>query len=288
MLLGAWAQIAIGLRPLRHLTARVAAIKAGRESRLEAPLPLEVEPLAREFNSLLDRQAESVRRSRERVGALAHGLKTPITILYGKADALDEEGLSDYAAGLRAQLGVMNKHVTRELTRARSHGAATGGELHTNARLSVGRLFGLLLRMPRGRDLSFVNAIPDGLILAIDADDFGEIMGNLLDNARKFAKDRIVVSAVVEADRATIFVADDGPGVPAEIRERLMQRGERASEQVEGSGLGLSIVQDLLADYRTTVVFENCPEFGCKVGFALTGRLDAPAAAKRFGLPTQA
>lgn len=288
LLLGAWVQIAIGLRPLLQLTVRVAAIKAGRESRLQGPHPLEVAPLASEFNSLLDRQTESVRRSRERVGALAHGLKTPITILYGKAEKLDEEGLTHYAAGLRAQLGAMNKHVTRELARARSHGASIGGELHTDVRRSVERLFGLILRMPRGRDLTFVNAIPEGLILAMDADDFGEIMGNLLDNARKFAKRRVVVSAAIEADRAAVFVADDGPGISAEMRERLMQRGERAADNVEGSGLGFSIVQDLLADYQTSIIFEDRSEFGCMLGFAVAGRLVAPSAAKRASLPAEA
>lgn len=288
LLLGAWVQIVIGLRPLGQLTAGVAAIKAGRESRLRGPLPLEVAPLAREFNSLLDRQTEAVRRSRERVGALAHGLKTPITILYGKAENLDAEGLTHYAAGLRAQLGAMNKHVTRELARARSHGASTGGELHTDARRSVERLLGLILRMPRGPDLTFVNAIPEELILAMDADDFGEIMGNLLDNARKFAKRKVVASATIEADRSIIYVCDDGPGIPAEIREHLMRRGERAAHDVEGSGLGLAIVQDLLADYQTSIIFEDSSDFGCVLGFAIAGKLTAPPPGKRVGLPVEA
>ena len=274
LLLGAWVQIAIGLRPLKQVADHVAAIRAGREKRLEGPFPLEVEPLAREFNSLLDRQMDSVRRSRERVGALAHGLKTPITILYGKAENLEGEGLIHYAAGLRAQLGTMNKHVTRELARARSHGAATGGEILTDARRSIDRLIALMVRMPRGRELDFINDAPEGLNLAMDSDDFGEIMGNLLDNARKFAARRVSISAVFKTDCTTIFVADDGPGITEEMRDCLMQRGERATDNVEGSGLGLSIVQDLLADYQTSLVFGSDCKFGLKLGFAIPARLN--------------
>ena len=192
---GSWLQIMLGLRPLAQLQRSLAAIRKGRSARLQGDFPSEVAPLAQEFNTLLFRHADSLRKARERAGSLAHGLKTPLTILSAEASALDDRGIHDASEVLREQLAHMRRHVERELARARSHGSAAPGELHTDAKLSVARLMDLMRRMPRGGDLEFVNALPEGLSLPIDPDDFGEIVGNLLDNARKYARSEVAVVA---------------------------------------------------------------------------------------------
>ncbi len=269
LLLGSLAQIAIVLRPFRKLSENIRDIKSGKATKLKANVPKELAPFVCEFNTLLVHQTDMIRRSRERAGALAHGLKTPITILYGEAEKLDEQGLGDVAARLREHLGVINKHVGRELARARAHGISNASELATDAHGSVDRLIKLISRMPRGSALSIVNAIPQGLHLAIDSDDFGEIMGNLLDNARKFAVSQIIVSSEAHNDQSIIYVEDDGSGMAASLRETLLQRGERADESVEGHGLGYSIVLDLLSEYGSRLVFDDVKGSGCKVGFSL-------------------
>ena len=218
---GSWLQIMLGLRPLAQLQRSLAAIRKGRSARLQGDFPSEVAPLAQEFNTLLFRHADSLRKARERAGSLAHGLKTPLTILSAEASALDDRGIHDASEVLREQLAHMRRHVERELARARSHGSAAPGELHTDAKLSVARLMDLMRRMPRGGDLEFVNALPEGLSLPIDPDDFGEIVGNLLDNARKYARSEVAVVAANVQGRPAIVIDDDGPGVPPHSRERI-------------------------------------------------------------------
>ena len=269
LLAGAWLQINLGLRPLRQVRKRVAAIQRGQATRLEGEFPAELAPLAEDFNALLARQEERLRKGRERAGALAHGLKTPLTILTGEAARLDDVGLTEPATALREQVGAMRNHVERELARARSHGSAAPGGLFADARASVDRLVDLVRRMPRGEAIAFANQIPPGLRVQVDPDDFGEIAGNLLDNARKHARAAVRIFASVAHERALISVEDDGPGIPAQWRERLTQRGESATPGGDSSGLGLAIVCDLLADYGSELVIADRVGGGCKLSFAV-------------------
>lgn len=284
LLLGSFLQIQLGLRPLAHLRSRLAAMHAGRTTRLEGAFPAEVAPLAEDFNALLARQQEMLRKARERAGALAHGLKTPLTILAGEARRLDERGIACSAEALREQLGIMRTHVERELARARSHGSLTPSGLHTDAHHSASRLIDLVRRMPRGRDMQFENALPVRSSVPVDPDDFGEILGNLIDNGRKYARARVRISAGHIGGRAHIFVDDDGPGIAAQLREKMTLRGERAHGGTDGSGLGLAIVSDLLADYGLTLILSESPLGGCRAGFAVPG---TPATAHAQPAPMQ-
>lgn len=275
LLIGAWLQIHLGLRPLAQLRQRLAVMHAGRSDRLDGVFPSEVAPLAEDLNALLDRQRDMLRKARERAGSLAHGLKTPLTILQGEARRLDERGIGDAANTLRDQVRRMRAHVERELARARSHGSAAPGGLHTKAHKSVGKLMDLVRRMPRSDELVFINNLPIGLLMQIDPDDFGEVIGNLLDNARKYARGNVVVSAQLRDGFATLGVDDDGPGIPAHLRQRLVQRGEQANEDAEGSGLGLAIARDLLGDYGVDLTIADSPSGGCRIQFSLPGGIEA-------------
>lgn len=277
LLAGAWLQINLGLRPLRQVRQRVAAIQQGRAARLEGDFPTELAPLAEDFNALLARQEERLRKGRERAGALAHGLKTPLTILTYEAARLAELGLSEPATALREQVGAMRNHVERELARARSHGSAAPGGLFADARASVDRLINLVRRMPRGDAIAFSNQLPPGLRVHVDPDDFGEIAGNLIDNARKHARAAVKISASVADGRALISVEDDGPGIPAQSRERLTQRGETAKPGDDSSGLGLAIVCDLLADYGSQLAIADRAGGGCTLSFSVPCLYAAPA-----------
>ena len=279
LLAGAWLQINLGLRPLRQVRQRVAAIQRGQAARLEGNFPTELAPLADDFNALLARQEERLRKGRERAGALAHGLKTPLTILTLESARLAELGQSELAAALREQVGAMRNHVERELARAHSHGSAAPGGLYADARASVDRLINLVRRMPRGDVIAFSNQIPPGLRVHVDPDDFGEIAGNLIDNARKHARAAVEVRASVANGRALLCVEDDGPGIPAQWRDRLTQRGETAKPGDDSSGLGLAIVCDLLADYGSQLVIADRVGGGCKLSFSVPC-LASPAATR--------
>jgi signal transduction histidine kinase len=275
LLVGAWMQAGIGLRPLRALRERLNAVHGGSAPRLVGEFPDEVAPLVSDLNRLLDRQQDLVSKARKRAGDLAHGLKTPLTIMSAEARRLDETGMHAAAETLREQVALMRAHIERELARARTHGTPTAAGLHTDVAGTIERLLRLMQRMPRGEDLTWHNAVPPGARCAMDADDFGEVLGNLLDNARKWAISRIEIRAESAAEGLAIVVADDGPGLADGASELLLKRGERAREDREGSGLGLSIVSDILTAYGSVLTLDRGATGGCEARFVVPGSITA-------------
>lgn len=269
LLVGAWAQLVLGLAPLRRLQAQIGRIRQGRAERLAGVFPAEVAPLAASLNALIDRQEAGVRRARERAGDLAHGLKTPLAVVAAEARRLAAAGEAEAAARLQEQVGQMRAHVQRQLARARSHGASAAGGTATELRPAVDRLLGLMRRLPRGEDLAWRNAVPAGARLRMDAEDFSEVMGNLLDNARLWARAGVVVSAMREGDGALrIVVEDDGPGMAPGLGQ---VRGESGAPPGEGSGLGLAIVGDVLALYGAALEIGAAAAGGCRATFVVAG-----------------
>ena len=145
------------------------------------------------INKLLDRQDDLVRKARDRAGVLAHGLKTPLTILGGDVRRIEQAGLHDVAAGMQEQLGLIRTLVEREVARARTSGASVGCGAYTQVDETVARLLRLMRHMPRGERLLWTTSIPAGLALDMDPHDFGEVMGNLIDNARKWATAKVAI-----------------------------------------------------------------------------------------------
>ncbi len=273
---GAAVQVFYGLAPLAALRARLAEVHAGRTRRLEGRFPEELTPLVDDLNALLARQDDLVRRARERAGDLAHGLKTPLTILGRLERRCVEAGDREAAAILREQIAAMRDIVERQLSRARTHGQAAAGGTLTDAAATAGRLIALFRRMPRGEDLVWENGLPPDLRLRIDADDFGEVLGNLLDNARKAAASHVRLSAEPGEGTVTIRVDDDGPGIPPDQRDRLVERGVSDDATREGTGLGLAIVREVLAEYGAAPRFSVAPSGGCRISFRLPGGSVAP------------
>ncbi len=265
---GAWLQASVGLRPLKRLRDELAKVHRGVEPRLAGRFPLEVEPLIKDLNLLIERQEGLVRKARERAGDLAHGLKTPLTILQGEARRLESGGNADSAALLKQQIDLMRRHVDRELARARTIGATAAAGTLTDAHKTIARLIDLVGRMPRADAIAWDNQVDERFRVRMDPDDFGEVMGNLLDNARKWATSRVRVGAEVHGDVASIVVDDDGPGVADAVLVRVRQRGERANAEGEGAGLGLAIVTDVLTQYDSALTIEASPLGGCRVKFS--------------------
>jgi signal transduction histidine kinase len=278
LLIGAWAQMKYGLRPLHKLRRKLEAVRVGASSKLMGSFPQEVAPLAEDLNLLISRQEETLTRARKHAGDLAHGLKTPLTILSAEARKLESAGQYDQATVIREQIAAMHAHVDRELARARVHGISRAAGTLCDASQSIDKIFRLMARMPGGSDLVFDNQLPDHLRLRMDPDDFGELAGNLIDNARKHAAKRVEVSAVNEGSKYTVCFDDDGPGLSAETSQRLMQRGERGDERKEGSGLGLSIATDILETYGTSLAYGTSPIGGCRASFVIDGTTSPPPA----------
>jgi signal transduction histidine kinase len=276
--LGTWIQSSFGLRPLKDVRAQLARVRAGEAQRMKGAFPAEIAPLVEDLNNLLKRQDDLVRRARERAGDLAHGLKTPLTILQLEARKVESHGDGETAAAMREQIAAMRRHIERELSRARTAGASAGGGLQVDAHRSVGRLIDIMQRMPGGEAIAWRNELPSDARLLMDPDDFGEIVGNLLDNARKHAKSAVRISAADEAGGRRIDFDDDGPGLSARDREAMLQRGSRASPATEGSGLGLSIVIEALQRYGLTLKLAESPLGGLRVSFHAPGAVPPSSA----------
>jgi len=265
----AWLQTRFGLSPLRELGRRLAAIRDGRDRRLPTDLAQEVAPVAAELNSLLDHQDAMLKTARQRAADLAHGLKTPLALLAAEGRRLQRAGAHESARLLREQADAMGRHVERHLARARAQGSQAATRLTPAAALTQ-RLFGTLRKMPRGEALDWRIEGSPSTLLRVEPDDFGEAMGNLLDNARRFARERVTVRILPEpGDLALVEIVDDGPGVPAALRARIVERGERGEATDAGDGLGLAIAADLLADYGARLEFRDAPGGGCAISFRL-------------------
>ncbi len=235
-------QVGYGLLPLRRVSRALADIRGGRRDRLPGDFPAEVQPLARELNALLDYNSALLERARTQVGNLAHALKNPLAVLANEAKGVKGE------AGriMSKQLNAATESVERYLQRARI--AGSGNVLSARAGLeSTVRDIGFSLEiLYRERGLRMIFEDLEGVTLRLDAEDLEEVLGNLMDNACKWAAGIVRVTARLEEGRAVILVEDDGPGIPDEHLEKIKKRGFRLDERESGAGLGLSIVREVL------------------------------------------
>jgi signal transduction histidine kinase len=241
--LAAWAQVAIGLRPLARLRDALAAIRSGERSRLGGGFPEEVQPLAREIDSLLDARAAQIEKARARATDLAHGLKTPLQVLAGEAERLKARGAGESAEAIESLASGMQRHIDRHLTRARI--APPGEQVSTNVRDVVERVTNVLRRTPSGARLDWSIAMPADLRARIDADDLAEALGNLIENATEHASSKLSIAGDQTSETIYLTVSDDGPGIPAALRGEALKRGERLDASGAGYGLGLAIVADI-------------------------------------------
>ncbi len=249
-------QLVIAMRPLRAIRRGLSAIRSGRAQRLEGSFPTEVEGLIDEVNALITHNEELVERARRHAGNLAHALKTPLTVLANEASGTKADGAGEahLARVVSEQVEVMRRHMDHHLKRARIAGSRGIAARRTPVRPAVERLVRAMRKIHGHRRLVITCEVPEDLAFRGQRQDLEEMVGNLLDNACKWAHGRVRVSArpltaAFDGEdapaRLEIRVEDDGPGVPEEKRAALFERGRRLDESLPGSGLGLSIVMDI-------------------------------------------
>ena len=277
LLLTTMFQVRFGLAPLKRISEGLAAIRAGIAERLAGHFPVEIEPLAREINALIEANREIVERARTHVGNLAHALKTPLSVMVNEAAARGDDTL---AVKVREQTGIMRDQVARHLDRARIAARATvvgtvtdGGPVVTGLTRTMEKIY-----HPRGIAIDL--SAPEGVRFRGERQDLEEMLGNLVDNACKWAQARVsieVTSGQAEAaagpDAAQsvvrIAVDDDGPGLSPAEREKVARRGQRLDETKPGSGLGLSIVLELAALYGGGLALSTAPIGGLRAELVL-------------------
>jgi len=271
LLVAAWIQVRIGLAPLDSVRRGVTDIRSGATRRLERVYPDEVMPLVDEMNGLLEAQEQAIERARAWTADLAHGLKTPLMVLTADAQRLREAGNTSIADDLDQLAETMRRRVDRELIRARVRSGIETRRMRADAGDAVSRIVRTLKRTPRGAVLEWSVEAPNEADAAILSEDLTELLGNILENANKWANAAVSVS-VSKGNAILIKVEDDGPGVAEDQLITLGQRGVRLDEQKQGSGLGLAIARDVTEAYHGTLSFDLSP-LG---GLAVTVRIPRP------------
>jgi signal transduction histidine kinase len=256
------------LSPFALLRDRLQDVRSGRTSRLDGEYPAEVEALVHDLNTLLEERERRVARAVAKAGDLAHGLKTPLAILMQEIDRATSTGQTDFAATLREQVDRMRRHIDSHLAQAR---ATAGGTLGArgDVRAATEALMRAMARLYVDRALTFRTQGVTDVAVRVPQEDLEEMLGNLLDNACKWARSVVTVTAIAEDARVTIAVDDDGAGLDGEMRERVLQRGVRADETAPGSGLGLAIVRDLVEVYGGRITLESSPLGGLRATLVL-------------------
>lgn len=266
LILATVVQVRFGLQPLFRLRREVASVRRGKAERLADDYPEELEPLSRELNALLAHNQEVVERQRTHVGNLAHALKTPLSVML--TEASQQPG--QLAEVVERQAQTMREQVDHHLRRARAAARAqTSGE-RTPVEPILDELAVTLERIfqdkSEGKGVEIDWRCPDDLCFLGEKQDFMELAGNVMENAGKWCKGRIRAEAApVGEARMTLTVDDDGPGLPEETRAQALKRGQRLDETAPGSGLGLSIVDELTRAYGGSVRLGESPMGGLRV-----------------------
>lgn len=257
-----------GLSPVAMLRERLSDVRAGRSSRLEGEYPDEVAPLVDDLNGLLDDRERRVARAASRAGDLAHGLKTPLAILAQEIARAEAAGQHDLAGSIRQQVARMQRQIDSHLAQARAT-AGVSATARTNVADAVAGLVRTMERLHADRALSMQASVPPDCVVRVPLEDLEEMIGNLLDNACKWTRSRVAVSAVTDSGRVVIDVDDDGAGLNAAMRGQMLQRGVRADEASPGSGLGLAIVRDLAEAYGGAIALEQSSLGGVRARLTL-------------------
>ena len=268
-------QVRFGLAPLKRISDSIADIRSGRAERLEGEFPVEIAPLARETNALIDANREIVERARTHVGNLAHAIKTPLSVIVNEAST---HAADPFAAKVLEQADVMRDQVARHLERARIAARLTVIGTVTEVAPTIEALRRTMEKIHRDRGVGIEAEADAQAKFRGERQDLEEMVGNLVDNACKWAATRVFIEARVELPAQPgagpvlrVVVDDDGRGLSAPERTQASRRGQRLDESKPGSGLGLSIVVDLAALYGGSLSLGNAPIGGLRAELVLPG-----------------
>ena len=244
--------------PLRQLGREIEQLERGNIDQLTETVPLEVQPLVVEVNRLLMVMGHRLDRSRNALGNLAHALKGPLNLLIQLAD--HSETPETLKQELHQHTAALQQQIEHELIRARLAGSGSAGQRFNTAE-ELPAMITILERIYRDKHIEFDCHVSQQNLNNVDRHDLLELLGNLLDNAAKWAKGRVRCS-IEQSDMIHIIVEDDGDGVSEEALTALTQRGHRIDESLPGHGLGLAIVKEIIELYDGTLKLDSSPELG--------------------------
>ena len=261
LLLVQWLLLFWGLSPLREVAEKLSAIKQGKEKQLTGFYPKELQDLTHNINALIEHNHSLQTRYKESLANLAHSLKTPLAVLQSLAEGDDAEVLHKE---LKIQLPAMNQLITYQLKKARSQ-AVSNPITRVDTKQVIERIVNSLQKVYRNKHMTCHLALSNTVYFQGDESDWMEIAGNVLDNAFKYGKSQISVSLSAQDSGFTLVVEDDGNGIDAADYDNILHRGVRLDEQVQGQGIGLSVVNQLLESYRGKLSLSTSDLGGLKV-----------------------
>ena len=272
-------QVRGGLAGLDRVGRSLSALHRGDARRLEGAFPSEVQPLVEDLNALLDQRDRAVERALARAGDLAHGIKTPLAVLAHEADRLASPDAAGAMASIRQQIDAMRRQLDYHLAQSRAAVGRTSSE-RCRVRDSVEGLVRALTRLHAERALA-IDVTGADVWIGGRHEDLDEMLGNVLDNACRFARARVALHVTAAGNIVTVSIDDDGPGIPAALRAAALQRGTRADQSGTGWGLGLAIARDVAELYGGSIALGDSPLGGLRV----TVRLPSvpPEVAPRIG-----
>lgn len=272
LMLTTFFQVRYGLQPLRNLVGQIASIRAGRASRLDGDFPAEVEPLAAELNELISSNTSIIERARTHVGNLAHALKTPLSIISNEGRRLNNKA----GGKIVEQADLMLIQITHHLDRARVAGQANVIGAITDVLPVAEAITRTMDRLHADKNIAITLSCPKNARFAGEKQDLEEILGNLVENACKWASSRVEIAientpapGSSKIEYLHVIVDDDGSGLSAVERNEMLRRGTRFDETKPGSGLGLSIVAELIDLYKGNLVLASAPMGGLRVELKL-------------------
>jgi signal transduction histidine kinase len=263
-----------GLAAVDNLRARLNRLRGGRERRMDGSYPAEVQPLVDDLNALLDHREQAIQRAIAKAGDLAHGLKTPLAILAQEAERARKAGQHEISAAIAQQVERMGRQLDYHLAQARAVASGATGGAQSSVKDSADGLARALLRLYAEQRITIKVQVGDDVTVRAQREDLDEMLGNLLDNACKWARASVLVSVAAAnpdgsdvaepPDRVTITVDDDGDGLVPDLRAAVIQRGVRVDEAAPGTGLGLAIVRDLVELYGGSISLDASPQGGLR------------------------
>ena len=260
------------LAPLERMRRRLSDVQSGAARQLDGAYPAEVQPLVDDLNALLTHREQAVQRALAKAGDLAHGLKTPLAILSQEAQRAEAAGRTDLAAAMDEQLERMRRHVEYHLAHARAAAAGVSSGARCSVSDTVNGLARALLRLNAERHLTLDTHVGADHVVRCQREDLEEMLGNVLDNAFKWARSSVRITSTAAGDTVDIVIEDDGDGIDESLHDAVLQRGVRADSAAPGTGLGLAIVRDLAEVYGGTIALDRSPIGG------LRARLTLPSA----------
>ena len=252
-----------GLLPLRQVRLELNKIESGNQQQIEQHYPQEIEQLTNNINLLLQQERNQKTRYRNALGDLAHSLKTPLAVLQS---GLKSGNTADDS--MKEQISRMNSIVEYQLQRAATAGTSTSAKL-LKIEPVINRMLESLKKVYRDKDITLNVLAEDKLTFKGDEGDLMELLGNLLDNAYKWADERIDIIAESEGPKLSIRVLDDGPGIEPEQAQKLLERGVRADQNIAGHGIGLSIVHNIVDVYQGELLIKKSTLGGAEIHIIL-------------------